>query len=770
MKRKRIEEELRKSEAKYRNLVETISDFIWEHDERGILTYVSPQARAMIGYAPDEMVGKRLMDFIASDEARPASSILGECLDKQRPFIALENTTLHKDGHPIAVETDGVPFFDEEGKLRGYRGICRDVTERRLAEQALVKSEERYKRLVESVTDYIYTVKVENGHSASTTHGPACAAVTGYTTDEFSADPHLWYRMVHEEDREQVLKHVQRILAGELPPPMEHRIIHKDGSVRWVRNTFVPQFNEEGLLVAYDGMISDVTQRRMAEDAVKREEAFTENSLNMLSDVFFVLDLEGKLLRWNKRLNDVTGYSDREIVLMKPGDFFLSTDIERISKAIKSVVDKGTFSSELTAVTKDGKQIPYEFRATLMRDYTGSLIGICGVGRDLTERNKFEAQLRYAQKMEAVGTLTGGIAHDFNNILNVIIGFGTLVMDRIRDDQLSREQMNEVLTAAERAATLTKRLLMFSRKQVVEVRPVDINELVLGLQKMLARIIRESIDFNLDLADRPLMVLADSGQIEQVLMNLTANARDAMPEGGRLTIGTGPQELDDEYVEAYGYGKTGTYALITVADTGQGMDAETQKKIFEPFFTTKGVGEGTGLGLAISYGIIKQHSGYIKVYSEPGHGTVFKIYLPLIEEMTLPAEKAESPDAVKGGNETILVAEDDASMRKFSSIVLESCGYRVITADDGEDAITKFMENRERISLALLDMIMPKKNGKEVSEAIRKVSPRTKVLFTSGYAIDVIKTKELTEAGYGFIHKPVRSQDLLRKVREFLDK
>jgi CheY-like chemotaxis protein len=343
-------------------------------------------------------------------------------------------------------------------------------------------------------------------------------------------------------------------------------------------------------------------------------------------------------------------------------------------------------------------------------------------------------------------------------------------MNALEAGSTSRERMNEVLLAADRAANLTKRLLVFSRKQVVEVKPVNVNKLILSLQKMLVRIIRENIDFKLGLTDRILIVQADSGQLEQVLMNLVSNARDAMPDGGRLTISTSFEELDDEYVAAYGYGTPGRYARITVADTGQGMDAETQKKIFEPFFTTKGIGEGTGLGLAISYGIIKQHSGYIKVYSEPGQGTEFEIYLPLSEEAVSLDKKTEAAVPVKGGNETILVAEDDASLRKLTRIVLESFGYSVITAENGDDAIVKFMENRERINLVLLDMIMPKKSGKEVSAAIKKVSPRIKILFESGYTMDIIKTKELTEDGFDFIHKPFQPNDLLMKVREMLDR
>ena len=422
------------------------------------------------------------------------------------------------------------------------------------------------------------------------------------------------------------------------------------------------------------------------------------------------------------------------------------------------------------ALTTPEGQLYVEITASSLRDMDGKIVAGIEIVRDLTEQKKLEAQLRHSQKMEAVGTLAGGIAHDFNNILNVVLGYGEIVMDGLMAGSPAKEDMNEVIIAAKRAVDLTQKLLIFSRKQAIEVQTINLNDLILALQKMIRQIVRESTEFNLDLAERPLIVLADTGQIEQVLINLASNARDAMPDGGRLTIGTGLVEIDDDYVAAYGYGKPGTYALITVADTGLGMDAETKKKIFEPFFTTKGVGAGTGLGLAISYGILKQHNGYINVYSESGNGSVFNIFLPLSEEVTAAPKKTKLTLSVKGGNETILVAEDDDSLRKFIRKTLESCGYKVITAKDGEDAIKKFVENRERIRLVLLDMIMPKKNGKEASEAIRKISPGMRIFFTSGYTMDIINTKELKEFGFEFIHKPFQSNDLLTKVREILDR
>jgi len=517
----------------------------------------------------------------------------------------------------------------------------------------------------------------------------------------------------------------------------------------------------------------EIKERKKAEKVLRESEERFRQIAESTKEWIWEINSEGLLTYTNHVVEEILGYKTEEVVgKMHFFDFFPSDKREQKKKEVlEFFAAKKAFIKYVTPnVHKNGSIVLMEISGLPILDSRGDLLGYRGIKVDVTEYRKLEDQLRHAQKMEAVGTLAGGIAHDFNNILNVIMGYGHMVMDKLEADSPSKENMSEVLIAADRAANLTKRLLVFSRKQAVDVHPININELIHGLQKMLVRIIRESIDFKLDLTDRPLMVLADAGHIEQVLINLAANARDAMLEGGRLTIGTGIQKLDDDYVAAYGYGKSGTYVLITVADTGQGMDAETQKKIFEPFFTTKGIGEGTGLGLAISYGIIKQHNGYIKVYSEIGKGTTFKIWLPVIEAAAEKKMEAEALSYPKGGTETILVAEDDASLRKLSRIVLESSGYTVITAEDGEGAITKFMENRERINLVMLDMIMPKKNGKEVGETIRKVSPRTKILFASGYTMDIIKTRELTESGFDFLLKPVVPRDLLKKVREILDR
>jgi PAS domain S-box-containing protein len=512
-------------------------------------------------------------------------------------------------------------------------------------------------------------------------------------------------------------------------------------------------------------VIEDVTERRRLEEQLADSEERYRRLFETASDGIVLLEKnKGHIAHTNPAAEKMLGYSEGESVGKMLQDIGIPLNMSDFSATMDALGRNGILNYENIPVkTKDGQVI---YTDIYMVDK--AQLAQCNI-RDVTEHKKLEAQLRQAQKMEAVGLLAGGIAHDFNNILNVIMGYGGMVLDNLESGSASKEDMNTLLAAAERAANLTKRLLVFSRNQVVDVKPVDINELILDLRKMLDRLISESIELHLDLALSPLIVPADTGLMEQVLMNLVVNARDAMPEGGQLSICTGLMEMDDEYVAMNGYGKPGRYALITVTDTGQGIDAETQKRIFEPFFTTKCAGEGTGLGLAVSYGIIKQHNGYINVYSEPLHGTVLNIYLPLSEAIPLREKKTTAAVPVKGGNETVLLAEDDPSLRELTRKMLETYGYNVISAEDGEDAFTKFMENREGISLLLLDMIMPKKSGKEVAEAIRKVSPGIKILFVSGYTMDSIKTREIIGSDFNFIHKPFQLKKLAMKVREILD-
>jgi len=389
--------------------------------------------------------------------------------------------------------------------------------------------------------------------------------------------------------------------------------------------------------------------------------------------------------------------------------------------------------------------------------------------KDSIEQYQLEQKLHHARRLETLGTLTGSVAHDFNNVLTAIMGYGHLLQMKIKDDDPSRYDIKQILASAQRAANLTQSLLAFSREKVSSPNQINLPGLIKEIGKFLSRVISENIELKVITAEDDLTVIADRSQIEQVLINLCTNARDAMPAGGRLTIEIARAKLNAGFLETYGYGKRGDYASISVIDNGMGMNEETQKKIFKPFFTTKEEGKGTGLGLSIVYRIIKQHNGYINVHSELGSGTTFKIFLPL----TLSKFEEEKPVeliAPIGGNEAILLAEDDVDVRELTKAVLEKFGYTVIAAENGEDAINKFMPNKDKIHILLLDLVLPKKSGKEVYKEIQKIRPDIKVLFTSGYPSDFIHKEEIRKQGLDFIPKPVPPQELLRKLREVLDK
>lgn len=381
-----------------------------------------------------------------------------------------------------------------------------------------------------------------------------------------------------------------------------------------------------------------------------------------------------------------------------------------------------------------------------------------------------EERFRQAQKMEAVGQLAGGVAHDFNNILSAIYGYAQLSLRKLQENDPVKEYVEQILTAAEKAAVLTQSLLAFSRKQEVHLAVIDLGTVVKDFEVFLHRLIREDIELKVNCSAESLAVMVDRGQIEQVIMNLVANGRDAMPNGGKLCIETRSVTLDQEFVKAHGYGRPGAYAVISVADSGMGMDKETQSHIFEPFFTTKDPGKGTGLGLAMAYGIIKKHDGFINIYSEPGTGTIFKIYLPAEPDL-LPAAAIEpqKPVVPRGGSETILVCEDDAVLRKLAVNVLSHFGYRVIEAVDGQDAIEKFVADKESIALVFIDAIMPKKNGKEASDAMKILRPDIKTIFVSGYTRDIFAGDSPFDEKTVFIHKPYSPNDLLTRIRELLD-
>jgi signal transduction histidine kinase/CheY-like chemotaxis protein len=422
-------------------------------------------------------------------------------------------------------------------------------------------------------------------------------------------------------------------------------------------------------------------------------------------------------------------------------------------------------NKEAEAVTLKGRRIILMLSAALKKDKSGEVF-IDGVAEDITERKKLQDQLVHSQRMEAIGTLAGGIAHDFNNIITAVAGYAHLISMKALDEGPSKEYSGHILALTERAATLVQGLLAFGRKQVSSPQAIDLNELIKRVEKILLRIIGEDIELRAMFSKAPLIVWADPAHMEQVLMNLATNARDAMPKGGVIAISTSLVEPDQGFLEPRGL-NPGRYALITFSDTGAGMDEDVKARIFEPFFTTKAQGKGTGLGLSTVYGIIKQHSGAIEVFSKPKQGAIFTVYLPVAATASVDAG-AKRMGAPKTGTETILLAEDEDEVRTIIKDVLEAFGYAVIEAKDGAEAVEKFEAYKDRVRLLLFDVIMPRMTGPQALEDIRRTRPDIKALFLSGYAVDRL---EGIEAGQAMLlKKPIAPTELLRKVREALDR
>lgn len=489
-------------------------------------------------------------------------------------------------------------------------------------------------------------------------------------------------------------------------------------------------------------------------------------------DAIFIITPEGRIVDANPAAVELSNYELREALLDVDITPYLHTSPETLAQVEQTLLQQG-FVKDFEFVIKrnDGRKLTVLGSITAVRDENGDLTAYQGIVRDITERKQLEAQLYQSQKMEAIGRLAGGVAHDFNNLLTVIKGYAGLLLSLQADEanQQSRD-IEQIMQAAEQAATLTRQLLAFSRQQPLQPKIINFNQVMSYLEKMLRRLIGEDIDLRTILADDLGQVKADPGQIEQVIMNLVVNARDAMPQGGKLTVETANVELDENYTRHYVDVTPGAYVMLAVSDNGQGMDEETQTHIFEPFFTTKAPGQGTGLGLATVHGIVKQSNGHISVYSEPNQGTTFKIYLPQVNNSLEPVQ----PDALsvisQGGMETILLVEDNEMVRQLVRQVLDKNGYRVLEAHNGEAAIQLCKMDEAPIHLLVTDVIMPGgMNGYEVAKLLTSFYPSMKILYMSGYADEAIIQHGLLEKGAAFLQKPFTPKILAQKVREVLD-
>jgi PAS domain S-box-containing protein len=491
--------------------------------------------------------------------------------------------------------------------------------------------------------------------------------------------------------------------------------------------------------------------------------------MEQANDAILILDLAGRILEANRESERLFGRARAQIVGRNYDDFVVPDEREDSARR------RGRLTTEGTPLRVTDRHIERAGGSVVTVDVSGSLVRmgeesrVLAILRDVTERQHLEAQLLQSQKMESVGRLAGGVAHDFNNLLGVITGYGDLLMHEIGPDHPSHRRVVEIRKAADRAAALTRQLLAFSRKQVLQLRVLDLNAVVAGIEPMLRRLIGEHIELITVLGKGLGRVKADPGQVEQVIANLAVNARDAMPKGGKLIIETGNVELDEFYAATRREARPGPHVMLAVSDTGRGMDAETLGHMFEPFFTTKGLGQGTGLGLATVYGIVRQVGGQVMVYSEPGRGTSFKIYLPRLEEDSDQLLASAPAGPAPGGTETVLLVEDETALRTLIHEILTRSGYRVLQASRPDEALALAAAHAGPIDLVLTDVILPNMSGRQVADALQSARPGTRVLFMSGYTDDAISHHGILDPGMHFLEKPFTTDSLLRKMREVLE-
>jgi PAS domain S-box-containing protein len=795
--RERAEEALRESELRYKEVFEYTSGCIFLIDvtDNGRFRFagLNPAEEKAVGLSNAEISGKYVEDALPPELAHQVIANYLRCVE--------EGTTITYDEEldlPVGrryFNTVLIPVRNNVGDIYRIIGVARDTTETRQAEGELQRSNDLLRAIIEAAPTAIIGLDLDG--KVQTVWNPAAEKMLGWSAPEVMGR-HLPSVPMEKEDEFNRFRETMR--NGETMDGVEVRRQKRDGTPIDYSIFASPLHDAEGRITGNIAVLVDITEHKRMEaelrlahdelekrvtertaqlnktaEALRRSEERYTLAVKGANDAIWDMNLVTGDVYHSVRYMNMLGYESNEMAdnvsFTECMERIHPDDHQRVMDARDAYL-KGripVYEVEYRLRHKDGNYRWVASRGACLRDLHGWPYRMAGSLTDITERKKLEQQLLQAQKMESIGILAGGVAHEFNNLLTAISGYGQILQENIpKDDELSRESIEQVLNASDRAAELTRGLLAFSRKQMISPKPVQIDALISNTAWLIQKIIGEDIEFITDFSGKNLMIKADHGQMEQVLMNLATNARDAMPDGGRLTITTRHLKVNEGSEAGYDLPGAGDYALISVTDTGTGIDDKSLKNIFEPFYTTKEVGMGTGLGLSMVHGIVKQHNGSILVDSEFGKGTIFSICLPLIEPCTV-SDKLRITTAAAAGTERLLIAEDEEIVRTFMKRILERTGYEVIVADNGEDAVARFKEN-SGISLVLADLIMPGKNGREMVDEIRKLDPGVKAVFISGYAPDTMYKKGIIEEGMDLITKPFRKDELLRKVRKVLDR
>jgi len=657
------------------------------------------------------------------------------------------------------------PVLDESGNFVAAVAIVVDITDQRQSEKAVRISDERFKFVARATTDVIWDWDIV---SNSLVWNDSVETVFGHKQNEIYPEIQWLHDHIHPDDRERVIAGIRGILDhGGTTWSDQYRYRRADDSYVNVTDRGYIARDNSGAALRMIGAMTDITERSRSEAAIR----FQAQLLNAVQQAVVATDPDGIVIFWNKFAENLYGWSAEEAVgqtiqELTPSPFLREHGAEIVERGAAG----GAWTGEFLVQGKSGKAFPALLTTSPVRDEHGTVLGFVTVSIDLTERRNLEEQFRQSQKMDAVGRLAGGIAHDFNNLLTVIRLNTEIIMDGLDPTDPRSEDVKQIRTAAERASGLTRQLLAFSRKQILQPRVLDMNSVVGNVEPMLRRLIGEDITITTTSSARGYIV-ADPGQLEQVLMNLVVNARDAMPQGGQITIETRSVELDEHYTSEHAPVIAGRYVMLAVGDNGIGMSRDTREHAFDPFFTTKEAGKGTGLGLATVYGIVKQSGGYVWIYSEPELGTTLKLYFPEVSSSAAFAtiEPRTASTETRRGSETILLVEDEEAVRSLTSRILKKQGYRVMAAQHGREAMEIATREEGRIDLVLTDVVMPGMNGRGLVERLTGIRPSIKSLYMSGYTDDDIIRRGFIEPSKSFLQKPFTSDALLQTVRKVLD-
>jgi len=772
--RKRVEDELRKSEEKFRTLIETVDRtgqamvLLKDTDQmKAACVFSNRTASAITGYGRDELARMSWMDLIDPSERKAVEDrynrrMQGEIIDGLVKTRVLGKGNITFDIELAAVTTE----FQGEKVLAV---LFRNIDERRRSEEALRESEERFRLAFENANDGVCMV-APDGRLLKV--NKRMCDIFGYSKEEFECM--TVNDITHPEDQNISPTFIgQSISSGVESSVFEKRYFHQQGQMIYGQVSSSLVRDAKGNPMYFISHVQDITLRKQGE--VERERLLS--AIEQAGEMVEITDTEGTIQYVNPAFERTTGYTRDEVLGKNPRILKSGAQDEAFYKEMYQTITRGeTWKGRFVNKRKDGTLYTEDATLSPVLNASKQVVSYVAVKRDMTEhllsvkaKAELEQQFHQAQKLESVGRLAGGVAHDLNNLLSPILGFGELLLEDFGENDERKGSVKEIVDAGKRARNLVRQLLAFSRKQILEAKPIDLNRVLTQFEKLLRRTIREDIDLKIIPARSLPLIKADIGQLEQVIMNLAVNAQDAMPNGGSLNFETVVTELDEAYAALHEGVKPGPYVLLSVNDTGTGMDQETCKKIFEPFFTTKEKDKGTGLGLATVYGIVKQHGGNLRVYSEPGHGTTFKIYLPVSEETDEIKEMHALEPADLSGSETILVVEDSEQVRNLAKTVLKRKGYRVLVAENGKEALNVIEKHHGPVHLVLTDVVMPEMSGKELFHCISHRYPNVKLIYMSGYTNDVIAHKGVLDEGVHFIQKPFTVNALTAKVRKVLN-